>query len=947
MWRAALVLSLSVLVMVATLAEGNAIEEKYQFFEKKIRPLLIEKCYACHSSEKNKSKGDLKLDTQEAWLRGGEQGPALVPGKPETSLLIKAVRYEDDNLKMPPKSHGGKLSDAQIRDLEQWIRDGAKAPAPVKPIEGDPRMWWAFQPVQRPVLPTQPGTHPIDAFVNSKLNEKGLTPLGPVDKRTLLRRVTYDLTGLPPSNQEMNDFLADTTPQAFNKVVERLLASPQYGVKWGRHWLDLVRYADSHDERSYDKEGDFLDAWRYRDWVVNALNRDMPYDQFIVHQLAGDILADLPGSWSEDKIIATGVYAIGSWGNGDADKEKIHTDIVDDQIDVTSRVFMGLTIACARCHDHKFDPITSRDYYGLAGFFFSSHILDKFAAKGEGERIMRTPLLSPNDRKKMAATQARLEEVDKKLNQTLRPVDAFYPDVIAKGVHAWSPKGAMHPSVVINSKDEPTEFGGIKMKARSIALHPSPTVPAVVLWKSPIEGKVTVKIQLRDSDTNCGDGIGWQLSHDGTKLHTGHFGNGGSATLPDTTVTVRKGEQIHLSIKSPGGDHTCDTTEVLFTISDEAGQSWDVSKSLSNGAKQGENDLWWICGGNGSRITGSVDGDAKLVAEREAFAKSIANRTFAQALLEGGITGTTYAGFHDARIHKRGSYNRLGEVVPRSYPAILTPTQPQIKQGSGRLELAKWIASPQHPLTARVMVNRLWQQHFGHGLVRTPNNFGKLGTPPTHPELLDYLADEFVQSGWSLKAMHRLMLNSQTYQRSSLVDDKHPKLLQLDPDNLYLARQYRRRLSAEELRDTLLAVTWELDKTLGGKAVRDINSKRRTLYITCIRSDRTTYQMLFDAADPTAIIDQRTEATVAPQALWLLNHPFVADRAKNLSELVMKQSVSNDARMHWLAQRLYQRQASSHELTLSRKIIPADSKADDWEKLCQVLLCANELYYLD
>jgi hypothetical protein len=946
MWRVALVLSLFVLVLANSLADDSATEAKHQFFEKKIRPLLIEKCYACHSTEKNKSKGDLKLDTEEAWLRGGEQGPAVVPGKPEESLLIKAVRYEDDNLKMPPKSHGGKLSDVQIRDMEQWIKDGAKAPV-VKLSQGDSRQWWSFQPVQRPLVPGQPATLPIDAFINSKLAEKGLTPLKPADKRTLLRRVTYDLTGLPPTTREMNDFLDDTTPQAFSKIVDRLLASPQYGVKWGRHWLDLVRYADAHDERSYDKEGDFLDAWRYRDWVVNAFNRDMPYDQFIIHQLAGDILAEQPGAWSEDKIIATGVYAIGSWGNGDADKEKIHTDIVDDQIDVTSRVFMGLTIACARCHDHKFDPITTHDYYGLAGFFFSSHILDKFAAKGDGERIMRTPLLSPDDRKKMADTQARLEGIDKKLNQTLRPVDAFYPDVIAKGVHAWSPKGAMHPSVVINSKDEPTEFGGIKMKARSIALHPSPTVPAVLLWKSPIEGKITIKTQLKDVDPNCGDGIGWQLSHDALKLHAGQIGNGGFATLPDTTVTVKKGEQIHLSIKSPGGDHTCDTTEVTFTITGEAGQSWDVSKALSNGAKQGENDLWWFCGGNGSRLTGSSDGDAKLIVDRAAYAKSIADRTFAQALLEGGIPGTAYAGFHDARIHKRGSYNRLGEVVPRAYPAMLTSTQPHIKQGSGRLELARWIASPSHPLTARVMVNRLWQHHFGQGLVRTPNNFGKLGTLPTHPELLDYLASEFIQSGWSLKAMHRLILNSQVYQRASLIDGEQEKLLQLDPDNLYLARQHRRRLNAEELRDTLLTVTEQMDKTLGGKAIRDINSKRRTLYITCIRSDRTTYQMLFDVADPTAIIDQRTEATVAPQALWLLNHPFVADRAKRLSELVVKQPSANDARMHWLAQRLYQRDATSNELSLSRKIIPDASKAADWEKLCQVLLCANELYYLD
>ncbi|MEP6664658.1 MAG: DUF1549 domain-containing protein, partial [Verrucomicrobiota bacterium] len=374
---------------------------------------MVEHCYKCHSADAEKLKGDLFLDSKAGVLKGGESGAALVPGDVEKSLLIKAVRYTDKDLEMPPKKAGGKLSDLQIADLEAWVKMGAPDPrtnfftAEVKRFNSPYdfialRTNWAFHNPKIPEIPKVKNQEwaksPVDHFILAKLEGKNISPAAPASKRVLIRRATFDLTGLPPTQKEISDFLADKSSDAFAKVVERLLASPQYGERWARHWLDVVRYTDSLDSRVLGQESDSLDAWRYRDWVVNAFNRDLPYDQFITQQIAGDLLPPPePNGIDTNAIIATGMYAIGNWGNGDADKEKILTDIADDAVDVTGRAFLGLTLACARCHDHKFDPIPTADYYSMAGIFFSSHILDKLTPKGAGEILMRIPLVSKTE----------------------------------------------------------------------------------------------------------------------------------------------------------------------------------------------------------------------------------------------------------------------------------------------------------------------------------------------------------------------------------------------------------------------------------------------------------------------------------------------------------------------------------------------------------------------
>src|SRR5436190_6838 len=405
----------------------RAVSEDFTFFEKKIRRVLAESCFECHSSTSKKVKGGLLLDTREAFLKGGDTGPAVLPGKPDESLLIKAIRYADKDLQMPPKDK--KLPDSVISDFVQWVAMGAPYPDSVATNSkqtqyAEFRKKWPYaepEPVKIPVV--KDNSWPVsdlDRFILAKLEEKSLQPAAPAEKRALIRRATYDLTGLPPTVEEVDAFLADDSPNAFARVVDRLLDSPHYGEKWARHWLDVVRYTDSFDARGIGGEGDVPEAYRYRDWVVNAFNRDLPYDRFVMQQIAGDILPGSDGSFNTNGLIATGVYVIGEWGTGDADKEKMLTDIIDDQIDVTGRAVLGLTLACARCHDHKFDPISAEDYCGLAGIFFSSHILPDPGAKTAGSPILRVPLLTPEDQKKREADQARVAELQNQIEQQLQ-----------------------------------------------------------------------------------------------------------------------------------------------------------------------------------------------------------------------------------------------------------------------------------------------------------------------------------------------------------------------------------------------------------------------------------------------------------------------------------------------------------------------------------------------
>ncbi len=1062
------------------------------FFEAKVRPILVARCAECHG-DAAKPKGGLRLTSREAILAGGDSGPAAVPGDLRQSPIVDALHYVDEP-RMPPK---GKLPDDEIAILERWVGRGmpwaeavatpGPAPGGVFRVTEEHRRFWAFRPV-RAVDPPPVGlpdwaANPIDRFILARLETEGLGPAPDADRSTLIRRVTFDLTGLPPTPDEVAAFRDDALPGAFERVVDRLLASPAYGQRWGRHWLDVVRYADSRDVRGVGGSDDIGEAWRYRDWVVDALNRDLPYDRFILEQVAGDLLpGPVPGDINPGGMVATGLLTIGEWGTGDADKEKMLTDIVADQVDVVTRGFLGLTVACARCHDHKFDPIPTADYYGLAGIFFSTRILPGPGAKTASSPMLRTPIATRAHRRaiedharKLAGAQADLEAarasargaVARSLVPRLRDLLVAAdgrggppsPDLPAfavrkwaaclgaddgrilkrpmvdvqgrKGVHFWAGQPDP-PWVGVNTNLDPVAISTLTLPPRSVNLHPGTSQPAAIRWRSPIAGPVRVVGSLADADKNGGNGVAWTVSvrrgRDRTELASATLDNGGSMPLRGDAlarVDVGPGDLIELTV-DPRGDYSFDTTTITLRIErpgDEAG-SWDLAADLlpdllkanPHADRLGHADVWELVEVAPARLARplpdhsawadwdrSVAANLPATAAADAFARRVeADPGLAEALVgdrgpfrpdptddpaplpesarqdvarlqagvdrvkaeapppiplalsaaEGGVPKSSYEGFHDAPIQVRGDYRRPGPVVPRHFPIVLAGegAPPTIAPGSsGRLELARWIASADNPMTARVMVNRAWQGHFGTGLVRTPGNFGKLGEPPTHPELLDWLAARFVADGWSLKRLHRSMVTSRTYRQTSSPSEGTRKA---DPDNRLWGRMNRRRLEAEAVRDSLLAVAGKVDPGLGGPATRDFNSPRRTLYQMTIRSDRSSFGPLFDAADSSAMVDRRVVSTVAPQALFLMNHPFVLDQAKALGRRLRESAGDDRGRIGRAYLLLFGRVPTAEEVAIGRELLARVEESEEsadraWEAYAQVLLCSNEFLYVD
>ncbi|HEY2155128.1 MAG TPA: PSD1 and planctomycete cytochrome C domain-containing protein [Isosphaeraceae bacterium] len=1062
-----------------------------EFFETQVRPLLVARCAECHGGSA-KVKGGLRLTSREAVLKGGDSGPAAVPGKPDESAIVAAIRYVEEP-RMPPKA---KLVDAEIGVLTKWVERGLPwpaaasetAPAAVKSawrITDEQRKHWSYQPLRDPAPPKVSDSSwvrsDLDRFVLAGLERKGLKPAPPADRRTLIRRATFDLVGLPPTPEEVEAFVNDRSPEAFARVVDRLLASPRYGERWGRHWLDLVRYADSRDARGVGGSDDIGEAWRYRDWVVAAFNRDQPYDRFLIDQVAGDLIPG-PGhdGFNAEGMVATGLLTIGEWGTGDADKEKMMTDIVADQVDVVGRAFMGLTLACARCHDHKFDPISNADYYGLAGIFFSTHILPDPGAKTAGSPMLRTPIVPASTIAAAESYKVRLASLEKEQKSAIEAASRSFArsqlprtadylraaadfatsesaslDEVALGwgvepaaLRRWlqrlglasdgtpldrpvsSVGGAAGfdiwtgpsdpPWVGVNRTDAPITVSTLTLPPRSVCLHPGPTEPAAVAWSSPISGAVTVAGRIADADPNGGNGVTWSVEHRRGRswraLASGDLPNGGKAAIGPIAATVAPGDALRLVV-APKGEYSFDTTTIDLTITPAGGPDWnltaDLVPDLLRGGKgnphadrTGRPDIWRFVRVNPTAAGRREGTSAPLAAWLDALDKGDANALESATMAverasngggladeltspggpfypgpgelssearsrlsrrqaeigamrasppppipmglvaqEGGVPKSVYEKVGDVRIQIRGEYSRLGPVVPRRFPTILAgETQPPITKGSGRLELARWLARPEHPLTARVMANRIWEFHFGEGIVRTPSNFGKLGEPPSDPDLLDYLSRRFIASGWSIKAMHRLIMNSAAYQQSAAAPADS---LRLDPENRLFGRMNRRRLESELIRDSLLSAAGRLDPSMGGPAYRDFNVPRRTLYLMTIRSDRSSFGPLFDAADSTAMVDKRVVSTVAPQALFLLNNPFVFDQARAFAERVRREAGTTEARVDRAYRLAFGRAATAEEIGVGRGIVGAENDPPAWAGYAHVLLCANEFLFIE
>ncbi len=806
-------------IIAASAPVSHATSADLEFFEKKVRPLLVEYCYECHSAEADIPQGDLRLDTKRGWLKGGASGPAVVPGDPDDSLLMEAVRYRNDAIQMPPD---GRLTDAEIEIFEQWIDEGAIAPDdPKEPSTArlsfhdrirEGREFWAFRfdrDVAVPEVNDPWATTPIDAFIFANLREHDLRPSAAASKYALIRRASFDLIGLPPTPDEVRAFIVDESPTAFETVVERLLDSPHYGERWGRYWLDLARYADTNGA---DENIAYAHAWRYRDYVVKAFNDDKPYDRFVQEQLAGDLLPADEASVQErhDNLTATGFLVLGPKMLAEQDKEKLVMDLVDEQIDTIGQTLLGLTFGCSRCHDHKFDPISTKDYYALAGIFRSTKTmanLEHVSAWHEHE--LRTADFT-------AAEERFLSEIQPRIDELKQQIDA-------------------------QAKQE-TE-------------------------------------RLKSAGVN----------------------------VPNNEANRRK----------------------LF--SDE------VQKSLS-------------------KLEASL---ATLEGQRPRVPLAM---------------GVSESAVRDVPVHIRGSHLSLADdIVPRGVPEVFSGIvrSPTIADDtSGRLEFAEWLTSPAHPLTSRVMVNRIWQGHFGIGLVDSASNFGLRGSPPSHPQLLDWLAAKFIRGGWSVKHMHRTIMLSNTYQMSVAFDERSAGS---DPENRWLWRQNRRRLEAEPLRDALLAVSDSLDLTAGGtllpaasndyfrvKAGDDVfNSPRRAIYLPVVRNRNYEMFSVFDYSNPAVHLDRRTDTIVAQQALFLMNSPFVADQARKLAESLLHQESLSDAdRLRELCLRLYARPVTASEAEIAMHFLDSaaapsgvapefEARLETWTNLTHALLAANEFIYIN
>ena len=958
-----------------------------EFFEKKIRPILVDHCYKCHSHEAEKIKGGFLLDTREGLLKGGDTGAAVVPGEPEKSLLIKAVRYTDENLQMPPK--GKKLSPEQVAELEAWVKMGAPDPRVGKAKEGataeniaaKARQHWAFQPLKQPAVPKVRNQRwvqtPVDTFILAKLEAKKISPSRRADKRTLLRRVTYDLTGLPPKPEEVAAFIADKSPEAFAQVVERLLASPQYGERWGRHWLDVARYADTKGYM-FEEERRYPYSYTYRDYVIRAFNEDLPYDQFVLQQVAAD---RLPLGEDKRPLAALGYLTLGR-----RFVNNIH-DIIDDRIDVVCRGLMGLTVSCARCHDHKYDPIPTKDYYSLYGVFASSMEPDEEPLLGgpenpkareeyEAERKKRTEERTRYRQTKEAEMSARLrrqageyllaaydgqQATNKSDTDGLAHQRKLDPGVLHRwmsSLEAWSKTN--HPVFAPWFAFAALPEGEFAAKAKELAAR----------FATEAEGQLAG----RDAGAPGGPEAGTSPSASAHPSSAGvnplvvrAFGTNAPGSMKE--VAERYGSLLNEVDKQ--WQDLLAKHSTADTNSDQKSSRPDrdeIQKPppptvLSDPAAEALRQVLYAADAPANVPVSEFDRLFDVPTSQEL--RKLQRHIVELDATHNGAPPRAMALVdkpqpHDVHVFIRGNSDNRGPEAPRQFLEVLAgPNRKPFTDGSGRLELARAIASPENPLTARVLVNRVWLHHFGAALVRTPSDFGLRSEPPTHPELLDYLAARFVQEGWSLKKLHRLILLSAAYQQSS---EDRPRCAKLDPGNQLLWRMNRQRLDFEELRDTLLAVAGKLDLTRGGHAV-DITSEpsatRRTVYGYIDRQNLPAIFRTFDFASPDSTSPQRFFTTVPQQALFLMNSPFVVQQAQSLVGSAEFKGLGAEAQcVRFLYQRALQRDPTAGELQLAhefrraQKDFAASARLEhkplgDWEKYAQVLLLSNELAFLD
>jgi len=1091
-------------------------EEEQDFFEKKIRPILVEKCYACHSSQLKNPMGGLRLDSTEALLRGGDSGPLLAPGDPEKSLLIKAISYQDLRLKMPPK---GKLSDEEIAAFASWVKMGGPGPgaagasatvslASSGPFDPDKaRAFWCFRPPRESALPYVKQKDwprsPIDYFILAKLEDKGLAPAPAADKYTWLRRVTMDLTGLPPTAHEIENFVTDASQDACAKVVDRLLASPHYGERWARHWLDLVRFAETN---GHEFDNDKLDAWRYRDYVIRAFNEDVPYNQFVREHIAGDLLPgkrlSADGSHWESPL-GTSFYWFGEVVNSATDSVKSRADEVDNQIDVLSKAFLGLTVACARCHDHKFDPVPAADYYALAGIMHSTGITENVIdspSRAAAIASLRQQISDTN-----AQIKKLLRPAQRKLAQQIKPYllaavrnlaeeDAEHspPEDAppkARGLSpnllkAWrtslaqareEPENVFYPFVAVAdrlARDRSTSVRDAIMDlrkdlderiARSSPIHPEQKRRGDITFEDfegltyetwAVSGQAFGECPHRSLAPNqCLRGYrGQGLANS--------FGGGSDRIVGSLTSAKFKMPKLYVHVRMTGSKEkpAGERTPLRFTVVADGHKSqhlipdgaahlqWKtvrmtkeigrlcyfeivdrsreghivIDKIVLSDVKDppplasspdphilallsrpGINSLESLAeayqelfssafqaaeSANASALIEALNPAGRL----EDLSIFLPSETVAECVrlkerrssLDSRIPESAFAMIardenpRDVRVHIRGNHKNLGDEVPRRFLQVVAGSdQSPVLHGSGRLPLAEWIARRENPLTARVLVNRIWKHHFGQGIVRSLDNFGKTGEEPTHPELLDFLANRFVEAGWSVKALHRMLVLSSAYAMSSSPSEA---ALRSDPQNRLLQHMPVQRLEGETVRDSILAIAGTLDRHLYGPSVTPYISKyqdgrgkpepgpldgngRRSVYIQVRRNFITPMFLAFDYPLPISTIGSRSTSTVPAQALMMLNNELVAFQAQQWARRIVAEEGDSRRRVERMFLSAFGRPAEEWEIKETLAFVKTQKSSydsaqdpgvasndtlDAWSDLSHVLMNSAEFIYV-
>jgi len=859
-----------------------------EFFENRIRPVLARNCLPCHSSTR---MGNLDMSSRDALLKGGNLGASIVPGKPDESLVIQAVNHTHERLRMPAGQ--SKLGDRQIEDLSEWIKAGAPWPESKAASTGkafvitpEQKNFWAFQPVKNAAHPqvrnrTWPQTG-VDHFLLAAMEAKGIQPTAAASRRVLIRRASYDLTGLPPTAEAIEAFVNDKSPKAFETVVERLLASPQYGERWARYWLDIARYSDDRLESEVDAP--YANAFRYRDWVIQAFNEDMPFNLFVKAQIAGDQMGD-----NAKYAGGLGFYAL-------------RPDTQDDRVDVTGRAFLGLTTGCAQCHNHKFDPIPTTDYYALLGIFTSSE-------------DSQFPLVGDDIVKKWKEQEKKIQAKQTEIRDFLHASAMQVAEMLANETARYSRAARL---VVVKHED-------VSAVAKREKLDPETFQRWVKYLGNPHKDHGFLK--------NWAD-----ASFDDEKFQATVLAVLKERKDVDDENMVRRA-LAKRKVKE-GTEPVALKTESFFLWRDLF-----FSDFYGRQFKQEDDGLMYY-GPN----RGFYESDGTVERFLHGEFKGHLNRAREELSALKAKLPPQYPFLHtikDAakprveRVHIGGSDDNLGEEVPRRFLTILSDCAP-FQKGSGRLELAEAIASPSNPLTARVMVNRVWAGHFGHGIVRTPSDFGFMGDRPSHPELRDHLASKLIESGWSLKALHREIMLSAAYQLGSQAIAKN---MEVDPDNRLLWRSNTRRLDAEALRDSLLMVTGELDSNAGGppQKISDASNRRRTVYGFVSRRKLDGTLALFDFPNPNLTAEKRSVTITPPQQLFLLNGEFAMDRAQKLAAVTKSPAAEETVRK--LYRRIFGRAPNAQEIAMAAQFIQNDDSR--WPLYAQALLNSNEFVFVN